>query len=158
MRLTPNRKYDHFSQVSFPDYFLQLLQLQAVNWLRLPLFQGLATSSVAGAEGLIRSSRLALMQCISSKGTPEQQEFILIIIKDLSTVLGENLKDDRYAIPVMELLAFLIDGFVPSMQSGSEPMYVPAPHPASSKNTPADSSRQFPETFCPYPKSAFQVV
>lgn len=128
----PSRKYDHFSHVSFPDYFLQLLELQAVDWLRLPLFQGLATSSVAGAEGLIRSSRLALVQCIRSKDIAEQEQFILMIIKDLSTVLREILKDDRYAIPVMELVAFLIDGFVPSMPNDSESMYAfpPTPHPA----------------------------
>lgn len=124
----PSRKYDHFSHVSFSDYFHQLLELQAVEWLRLPLFQGLATSSVAGAEGLIRSSRLALIQCITSKDIAEQPQFILMIIKDLSTVLGDNLKDDRYAIPVMELLAFLLDGFVPSIQAGSESMYAPISH------------------------------
>lgn len=123
-----SRKYDHFSHVSFPDYFLQLLELQEVGWLRLPLFQGFATSSVAGAEGLIRSSRLALVQYITSKNIAEQQQFILMIIKDLSTVLGDNLKDDRYAIPVMELMAFLLDGFVPSVQADSESMYVSAPH------------------------------
>lgn len=123
-----SREYDHFSHVSFPDYFLQLLELQEVGWLRLPLFQGFATSSVAGAEGLIRSSRLALVQYITSKNIAEQQQFILMIIKDLSTVLGDNLKDDRYAIPVMELMAFLLDGFVPSVQADSESMYVSAPH------------------------------
>lgn len=118
------RKYDHFSHVSFPDYFLQLLELQAIDWLRLPLFQGLVTSTIAGAEGLIRSSRLALVQCINRKDAAEKQQFMLMIIKDLTTVLGENLRDDRYAVPTMELLAFLIDGYVSSIPEGSEQMYV----------------------------------
>ena len=117
------RKYDHFSHVSFPDYFLQLLELQAIDWLRLPLFQGLATSTVVGSEGLIRSSRLALVQCINSRDATEQHQFMLMIIRDLSAILGENLQDDRYAIPTMELLAFLIDGYISSIPEGSEPMY-----------------------------------
>lgn len=121
------RKYDHFSHVSFPDYFVQLLELKAIDWLRLPLFQGLATSAVAGAEGLIRASRLALVQCINSKENEQRQAMLLMILRDLSTILSNSLQDDRYAIPIMELLAFLIDGYIISIPEGSESMSVPLP-------------------------------
>lgn len=120
-----SRKYDHFSHVSFPDYFVQLLELQAIDWLRLPLYQGLATSAVAGAEGLIRASRLALVQCINSKKAEQREAMLPMILKDLSTILSENLQDDRFAIPIMELLAFLVDGYISSIPEGSEQMSVP---------------------------------
>ncbi|PYH96298.1 hypothetical protein BO71DRAFT_321191 [Aspergillus ellipticus CBS 707.79] len=103
-------QFDHFTHISSVDYFLQLLQLQDIDWLRLHLFQGLATSAVAGSEGLIRSSRWALVQRIQK--AEAQQTLAIAIIEDLAKILGENLQDDRFAIPVMELLAFLLDGFV----------------------------------------------
>ncbi|RDK42832.1 hypothetical protein M752DRAFT_318973 [Aspergillus phoenicis ATCC 13157] len=111
------RKYDHFSHVSSAEYLLQLLQLQSIDWLRQPLFQGLATSAVAGSEGLIRSSRSALVQSIQEAEDP--QTAVLAIIKDLAAILGEYLQDDRFAIPVLELLAFLLDSFVFSVPDDS---------------------------------------
>ncbi|GCB21993.1 tubulin-specific chaperone D [Aspergillus awamori] len=113
------RKYDHFSHVSSAEYLLQLLQLQSIDWLRQPLFQGLATSAVAGSEGLIRSSRSALVQSIQEAEDP--QTAVLAIIKDLAAILGEYLQDDRFAIPVLELLAFLLDSFVTSVPDDSAP-------------------------------------
>lgn len=100
-------KYDHFSHVSTAEYFLQLLSLQQIPWLRIPLFQGLATSAVAGSEGLIRASRAALVRsyCL------QQQEYLLALLTDLSRILATNLQDDRYAIPVMEFVGFILDGF-----------------------------------------------
>ncbi|RHZ73935.1 hypothetical protein CDV55_103407 [Aspergillus turcosus] len=109
------KKYDHFSHVSSTEYFFQFLRLQAIDWLRLPLFQGLATSAVAGAEGLVRSTRLALVQTLSSYGGMEQQIEASAILKDLGVILSENLHDDRYAIPSMEFAAFLVDGYVSSV-------------------------------------------
>ncbi|GIJ86129.1 hypothetical protein Asppvi_005003 [Aspergillus pseudoviridinutans] len=117
------KKYDHFSHVSSTDYFLQLLQLQAIDWLRLPLFQGLATSAVAGAEGLIRSTRLALVQSLSRYSGTEQQIKARAILKDLGVILSDNLHDDRYAIPSMEFAAFLLDGYVSSVSEESEPSF-----------------------------------
>lgn len=114
------RKYEHFSHVSTPEYFLQLLELHAVDWLRLPLLQGLATSAVAGAEGLIRATRLALVHFINGKLPGARQETLLSVLKELSIILSDNLHDDRYAIPTMEFLAFLIDGYIPSIPEGSE--------------------------------------
>ncbi|PLB47288.1 hypothetical protein P170DRAFT_511917 [Aspergillus steynii IBT 23096] len=117
------RRYEHFSHVSSPDYFLQLLDLQAVEWLRVPIFQGIATSAVAGAEGVIRSSRSALVQWINSQEAGNQQATVVSAIKDLLVVLNDNLQDDRYAIPAMELLAFLLDGYILAIPDNSEPSF-----------------------------------
>ena len=100
--------------------------MQAIDWLRLPLLKGFATSAIVGAEGLIRASRLALVQCINAKEAEQQQAMLLMIVQDLSTLLSDNLQDDRYAIPIIELLAFLIDGYIPSIPEGSESMSVPS--------------------------------
>ncbi|EAW13059.1 small nuclear ribonucleoprotein U)1a,U)2b [Aspergillus clavatus NRRL 1] len=113
-------KYDHFSHVSSTEYFTQLLHLQAIDWLRLPLYQGLATSAVAGAEGLVRSSRLALVRSISNYSEEQQQSKAIAILSDLGAILSDNLHDDRYAIPVMEFAAFFLDGYVTSSLDVSE--------------------------------------
>ncbi|KNG82786.1 putative tubulin-specific chaperone D [Aspergillus nomiae NRRL 13137] len=114
------RQYDHFSHVSLPDYFLQLFELQAIDWLRLPLLQGIATSAVAGAEGLVRSSRLALMQSINKYEAEQRQDIVTSIIKDLMVALSDNLQNDRYAIPVLECLAFLLDSYISFTPQSSE--------------------------------------
>ena len=48
----------------------------------------------------------------------------MAILKDMSTILNDNLADDRYAIPTIEFLAFLIDGFISTIPEGMEPTYV----------------------------------
>ncbi|KAL4931520.1 tubulin-specific chaperone D [Aspergillus undulatus] len=109
------RRYEHFSQVSLTEYFVQLLELQVIDWLRLPLFQGLATSAVAGAEGLIRSTRSALIQSINQQPVERHPEIATAIVNDVLLILNEKLPDDRYAIPILETVAFLIDGYVSSV-------------------------------------------
>ncbi|KAL2829958.1 tubulin folding cofactor D C terminal-domain-containing protein, partial [Aspergillus cavernicola] len=108
------KHYEHFSQVSSTEYFLQLLELQAINWLRIPLFQGLATSAAAGAEGLVRSTRSALVQNINRSPVERRPELVTAIIQDFLLILSEKLPDDRYAIPILEISAFLLDGYVAS--------------------------------------------
>ncbi|KAF9889426.1 hypothetical protein FE257_007328 [Aspergillus nanangensis] len=118
------RKYEHFSHVSSTGYFLQLLELRTIEWLCIPLYQGLATSAVAGAEGLIRASRSALVQNINSYEAGQRQVAVTTIISTLLVILSDNLQDDRYAIPVMELLAFLLDGYISSIPECLEPRLV----------------------------------
>ncbi|KAL4975370.1 tubulin folding cofactor D C terminal-domain-containing protein [Aspergillus desertorum] len=107
-----SRRFEHFSQVSTTEYFVQLLELQVIDWLRLPLFQGIATSAVAGAEGLIRSTRSALIRSINNHPAERHPEVATVIIHDLLLVLNEKLPDDRYAIPILETAAFLLDSYV----------------------------------------------
>jgi len=106
-----SRRYEHFSHVSSQEYFDQLLALYAVSWLRLPLLQGLATSAVAGTEGLVRATRSALIQFINSHGPTQRQGVLVEILQILSTILNDNVQDDRYAIPTIEFFAFLIDSY-----------------------------------------------
>lgn len=110
--------------MSSAEYFLQLLELQCVDWLRLPLLQGIATSAIVGAEGVIRAARSAMVQYINAQAAETCQGTLMGILKDLSTILSDNLADDRYAIPVIEFLAFLIDGYIPTIPKGTESTYV----------------------------------
>jgi hypothetical protein len=117
-------KFEHFSHVSSKEYFLQLLSLQPIDWLRVPLLQGLATSAVAGSEGLVRACRSALAEYLDSFSASHRQEILMIFVKDLSTILSDNLQDDRYAPPTIEFLAFLIDGYINVIPDGSDPRLV----------------------------------
>lgn len=118
--LTKSSKYEHFSNVSSQGYFDQLLTLYSIEWLRQPLLQGLATSATAGSEGLVRSSRSALIQFLNTQEPSQREATLRNILQDLSAVLRENLPDDRYAIPIIDFLAFLIDSFVVSGQGDPE--------------------------------------
>ncbi|KAJ5587341.1 uncharacterized protein N7459_003106 [Penicillium hispanicum] len=117
------RKFEHLSDVSSQGYFFQLLSLWSCEWLRLPLLQGIATSAVAGAEGLVRASRAALIQFINSQDSSQRQGTLIAILQLLGTALSDNLQDDRYAIPIIELSAFLIDSFAISNSDGQDPIF-----------------------------------
>ncbi|CAG7998159.1 unnamed protein product [Penicillium olsonii] len=117
------RTFEHFSHVSSQEYFTQLFSLYRIDWLRLPLLQGFATSAISGAEGLVRAARSALVQFINSQSSTHRQEVLVLFLEDLSTILNDNLQDDRFAIPAVEFIAFLIDGFVMVVPEGSSPCF-----------------------------------
>ncbi|KAJ5266161.1 hypothetical protein N7524_007179 [Penicillium chrysogenum] len=117
------KKFEHFSHVSSQEYFAQILTLQDIDWLRLPLLQGLATSAISGAEGLVRASRSALTQFLNSQAQHRRQKILMVFLQDLSTVLGDNLQDDRFAIPAVEFVAFLIDSYIPVIPEASDPSF-----------------------------------
>ena len=87
------------------------------------MLQGFATSAVVGAEGLVRSSRLALAYSLNNHGPEERQAVAIAILRDLLVILTENLQDDRYAVPTLELIAWLLDGYVSFIPEGSESRY-----------------------------------
>jgi hypothetical protein len=95
--------------VTSPEYFEQLLELLQVDWLRQAVVQGLTTSTSAGTEGSIRASRLALAEYINTKAIEERANLKDILFQELSLVLESNMEDDRYAIPAMEVIGFLLD-------------------------------------------------
>uniref|UniRef100_A0A093VT36 Tubulin-specific chaperone D n=1 Tax=Talaromyces marneffei PM1 TaxID=1077442 RepID=A0A093VT36_TALMA len=107
------RQFEHFSQVSSFNYFHQLLQLLQIDTLRRPLVQGLITSASAGTEGLIQSSRFALIDFIESQPSDEKKyEWANKLIEDIISILETNLVDDRYAVPALEISAFLVDMYI----------------------------------------------
>ncbi|KAJ5152356.1 Tubulin-specific chaperone D C-terminal [Penicillium capsulatum] len=117
------RRFEHLSDVSSCEYFTQLLGQWSEEWLRLPLLQGLATSGVAGAESLIRSSRAALIQFFNSHDLETRQQILITFLQVLSNALSDNLQDDRYAIPIIDLVAFLIDNFAMPSSDELDPIF-----------------------------------
>lgn len=103
------RKYEHFSEVTSPEYFEQLLELLQVDWLRPAVVQGLVTSASAGTEALINVSRFALAEYINTNDAEEQADLKGLLFQELLTLLESNMEDDRYAIPTMEVIGFLLD-------------------------------------------------
>lgn len=122
------RKFEHFSQVSSFNYFHQLLRLLQVESTRRAIMQGLITSASAGTEGLIQSSRFALIDFIENKGE-DKCRWANILIGDLVAILEANLQDDRYAIPAMEIAAFLVDTYItePAVHSDNPRLVITSP-------------------------------
>ncbi|OQD81445.1 hypothetical protein PENANT_c027G02907 [Penicillium antarcticum] len=116
-------KFEHFSHVSSQEYFVQLLTLQSIDWIRLPLLQGFATSAISGAEGLVRASRSGLTQFLSNQSEAQRQEILMAFLHDVSTVLSDNLQDERFAIPAVEFVAFLVDSYIPVVPEGTDPSF-----------------------------------
>ncbi|KAJ5279427.1 hypothetical protein N7478_004799 [Penicillium angulare] len=112
VQLNPfHKRFEHISDVSSREYFFQLLASWSQEWIRLPLLKGLATSAVAGAEGLVRSSRAAIIQFFNSHSAQADPNILIEFLQVLSATLSENLPDDRYAIPIIEFMAFLVDSY-----------------------------------------------
>ena len=85
-----------------------MLDLTQVEWLRLPILEGLVTCAGAGTETALRASRDSLLQMFADQrekeidGHPD-------VFEGLLDVLEAHLTDDRYAIPSVEVLAYLLN-------------------------------------------------
>ena len=110
-RANSSRRFEHISDVSSQEYFYLLLTSWSQEWLRLPLMKGLATSAVAGADGLVRSSRAALIQFLNSHNPQTEPNVLVELLQVLSIALSNDIQDDRYAIPIIDIMAFLLDGY-----------------------------------------------
>ncbi|EEP80406.1 conserved hypothetical protein [Uncinocarpus reesii 1704] len=102
-------RYEHLSEVSSTGYFLQLFSLLSVDWIRPSLLRGVATSASAGTEGLVKSSRLALAQYIKMYGDDNECLLKRNVFDDLMLALESTIDDDRYAIPTVDTICFLLD-------------------------------------------------
>ncbi|KKY17427.1 putative tubulin-specific chaperone [Phaeomoniella chlamydospora] len=124
----------HVAETSFPTYFLQLLNLLSHPDIHLPLLQGLTSSTCAGTELIIRSSRSALVTYLLSirfSSTPfMSSSFEHHLLSSLTQILNTTLLDDRYALPTLSLIGFLLtqtltglDPTVPSLPTSTTQTY-----------------------------------
>lgn len=101
---------EYFSDVSRRGYFSQLLSLIQVPWLRRPLVKGFASSVSFGSEGLIRESRYALIQFLEADvGNKSRRQRCIALLVASTEELECNLHDERYAVPLVEFIAFILD-------------------------------------------------
>lgn len=77
-----------------------------MDWLRLPLLEGYITSAGVGAESLLVASRLALVDYLSESS---HEPRTLNICNDLTDLLARNVANERLAVPVLEVIAFLFE-------------------------------------------------
>ncbi|KAK2739004.1 hypothetical protein FQN55_009661 [Onygenales sp. PD_40] len=103
------RKYEHFSEVSASEYFLQLFSLLQVDWLAPSLSRGMVTSATTGTEGLLRAARFALLEYIDGQSEEQKRTTCVGLIANWLSMVESDMEDDRYAIPAVEMIAFLLD-------------------------------------------------
>ena len=100
------------SQTSTVQYFLQLLSLCSEHltqdWIRKPLLEGYITSAGVGSESLLRASRAAFTFYSESLDLAT----LAIHCTYLTDIIGENISNDRLAVPALEFLAFLSEAGV----------------------------------------------
>lgn len=78
---------------------------------------------MAGSDGLVRATRSALIQFVNSHRSTERQSVLVTILQDLATVLTDTLQDDRYAIPTVDFISFLIDSYAISSPEQQDPIF-----------------------------------
>lgn len=78
---------------------------------------------MAGSDGLVRATRSALIQFVNSHGPTERQSVLITILQYLATILTETLQDDRYAIPTVGFISFLIDSYAVSSSEQQDPIF-----------------------------------
>ena len=92
--------------VSSEQYYLALLQFLQVPWLQSCILQGIAHSVSSGAEDLMRVSRLALVQSVTSNSPGFSMDGVL---DTLVALLEDSYADERQATPLLETIAFVVE-------------------------------------------------
>ena len=85
-------------------YYLQLMSLSSIPWLRQPLFEGIVTSAGAGSETILLASRAAIVQTMEE--LPLEQR--ATIWDCLLNIIQIKIQNERLVIPVLEVLGFLL--------------------------------------------------
>ena len=117
-----NRKTSEVRQpadVSSATYFEQVLRLFDVQWLQVPLLQGIVSSAAAGTEDLGRAARVAIVSRLAGEDQYTRSDEYCTFLRVLTQYLRECTSDDRSAVPTMELLAFIIGQCGPSFEDST---------------------------------------
>lgn len=103
-------KFQYFSDVNRRGYFFKLLSLSNVAWLCRPLVKGFASSMSVGSEGVIRESRFALIEFLGDDvdNKARQQRRVTLLVASIEE-LESNMHDERFAVPLVEFMAFILD-------------------------------------------------
>jgi hypothetical protein len=64
------------------------------------------------------------VQNVNIHAAEQRPEAVTSILQDFQLILNERLPDDRYAIPILELSAFLLDGYIASTPGFWDPRLV----------------------------------
>lgn len=78
-----------------------------------------------GAESVVQASRLALVERLQALPTESKEFSILHVANNLLDVFKAHLTNDRVVLPLLEVLAFLLDAQVLQRLIESSFKYVP---------------------------------
>ena len=92
-------------QVSSVEYYLQVVGLCSIDWVKTSLLEGLVTSMGAGSEPILCASRAALVAYLEDVDRSELMTFW----QSVSGILRNNTSNERLVVPVLEVLAFLLE-------------------------------------------------
>ncbi|MCJ1390931.1 hypothetical protein MMC18_003792 [Xylographa bjoerkii] len=96
--------FSDVGQVSSVAYYLHLMSLSSIQWLRQPLLRGIVTSAGAGSEAILFASRAAIVQTMER--TPPDE--LPPIWNCLQSILQTEIQNERLVVPVLEVLGFLL--------------------------------------------------
>jgi hypothetical protein len=81
----------------------------------------------------------------------------MVFLQDLATILGDTLQDDRFAIPAVEFVAFIIDSYIAVIPEGSDARFVNSLLFLVYLYHSLTSSFKFSETVYASSKGTFQI-
>ena len=122
LHLSANPKHGGVRQladVSSTEYFQQLLCMLDVEWLQVPVLQGIVSSAAAGTEDLGRAACAAIVSRLAGEQQHTKTDEYCTFLRVLTQYLRECASDDRSAVPTMELLAFVIDQCSTSLEDSN---------------------------------------
>ncbi|KAF2428971.1 hypothetical protein EJ08DRAFT_308806 [Tothia fuscella] len=102
------------TDVSSVDYFsslLALLDMSILQGLKRELIEGYSSSAGRGSESVVQASRLALYNFVDGlENSPNGESYSLLQFGNtISDILKDNLSDDRVLLPLLEVIAYLLD-------------------------------------------------
>ena len=91
-----------------------MLSLVPLEWVRIPLLEGLITSAGAGSESVLRSARAAICKYIMDIDDAKLKDLYDSLVK----ILKAKPPKERLLVPVLEVLGFLFEtGIVVRLES-----------------------------------------
>lgn len=99
------RECNDIATTSSVEYYLQMLSLVPLEWVRIPLMEGLVTSAGAGSESVLRSARAAICTYIMNIDDAKLKDLLDALVK----ILKAKPPKERLLISVLEVLGFLFE-------------------------------------------------
>ena len=104
-QLMSYRAFPDVARISTFEYYMQMLSVSLIEWVRSPLLEGFVTSAGAGSESVLRASRAAFVAHSEKTNNGD----IALLCNSLIGVLKRETAKDRLAVPVLEICGFLFD-------------------------------------------------
>ncbi|KAL1628757.1 hypothetical protein SLS54_001445 [Diplodia seriata] len=108
--------------ISSHEYFTRAIEYFDTNTAestRLAIVEGYISSAGMGSESVVQASRLALVERLQALPTEDERFSLLHVANTVLEVCKTHLSNDRITVPLLEVLAFLLDAQVLQRLVGS---------------------------------------